>query len=275
MREVGLNLGVASMRKGERCLLRVQPQYGYGERGSFSFPNVPPNAELEYQVELVDFDAADEMKDRGEMTYEERLEAAERHRMKGNALFQQGENTDALGKYAMALSYINEDFMIQLQGPHAEKAQSLKTPIHLNMAACQIRLQDWQGVTWNCSQVLAKEKGNAKALFRRGRAHNALGHTEEALQDLTAAAQAAPDDRAISREIQAVKANMRRDREAQAKMFKGAFGTPGERKDKGLWEDGNSGVGLNGAGKVSPVGWLWGVLLGWLGFLFGLKPLRR
>ena len=65
----------------------------------------------------------------------------------------QGENTDALGKYAMALSYINEDFMIQLQGPHAEKAQSLKTPIHLNMAACQIRLQDWQGVTWNCSQV--------------------------------------------------------------------------------------------------------------------------
>ena len=34
MREVGLNLGVASMRKGERCLLRVQPQYGYGERGA-------------------------------------------------------------------------------------------------------------------------------------------------------------------------------------------------------------------------------------------------
>ena len=88
--------------------------------GSFSFPNVPPSAELEYEVELVDFDAADEvsnsasalpwlsalyqqqhpqaalllltvvqMKDRGEMTYEERLEAAERHRLKGNALFQQ------------------------------------------------------------------------------------------------------------------------------------------------------------------------------------------
>lgn len=29
------------------------------------------------------------MKDRGEMTYEERLEAAERHRLKGNALFLQ------------------------------------------------------------------------------------------------------------------------------------------------------------------------------------------
>lgn len=69
----------------------------------------------------------------------------------GNTL--QGEYTDALGKYAMALSYINEDFMIQLQGPHAVKAQSLKTPIHLNMAACQIKVQDWHGVVWNCSQV--------------------------------------------------------------------------------------------------------------------------
>ena len=30
-----------------------------------------------------------QMKDRAEMTYEERLEAAERHRLKGNALFQE------------------------------------------------------------------------------------------------------------------------------------------------------------------------------------------
>lgn len=57
--------------------------------------------------------------------------------------------------------------------------------------------------------MLGKEKGNAKALFRRGRAHNALGHTDEALQDLTAAAQAAPDDRAIAREIQVMCCSLR------------------------------------------------------------------
>ena len=33
LREVGLNLAVTTMRKGERCHLRVQPQYGYGDRG--------------------------------------------------------------------------------------------------------------------------------------------------------------------------------------------------------------------------------------------------
>ena len=29
--------------------------------GSFSFPNVPPNAELEYDLELVDFEAVNEV----------------------------------------------------------------------------------------------------------------------------------------------------------------------------------------------------------------------
>jgi hypothetical protein len=65
----------------------------------------------------------------------------------------QGNSTDALGKYAMALSYVNEDFMVQLEGPHAGRAHAIRQPIHLNMAACQIKLKDWQGVDWNCSQV--------------------------------------------------------------------------------------------------------------------------
>ncbi len=114
---MGLNLAVATMRKGEQCSLKVRPEYGYGDRGdhfpfqhgsaaepcsyvslgaltsipftpffngansdfkignamlrhcmrfdicagSFSFPAVPPRAELEYELELLDFDPADEV----------------------------------------------------------------------------------------------------------------------------------------------------------------------------------------------------------------------
>ncbi len=50
LREVGLHLAVATMRRGERCRLQVAPQYAFGERGSFSFPSVPPNADVEYEV---------------------------------------------------------------------------------------------------------------------------------------------------------------------------------------------------------------------------------
>lgn len=52
----GLGIGVASMKAGERALLRVSWELGYGQEGSFSFPNVPPMADLVYEVELIGFD---------------------------------------------------------------------------------------------------------------------------------------------------------------------------------------------------------------------------
>ncbi len=40
-----------------RFLVGAQdPKYGYGEAGSFSFPAVPPSAQLVYEVEFVDFE---------------------------------------------------------------------------------------------------------------------------------------------------------------------------------------------------------------------------
>lgn len=57
----GLGIGVASMKSGERALLHVGWELGYGKEGSFSFPNVPPMADLLYEVELIGFDEAKEV----------------------------------------------------------------------------------------------------------------------------------------------------------------------------------------------------------------------
>lgn len=57
----GLGIGVASMKAGERALVRVGWELGYGEEGSFSFPNVPPMADLVYEVELIGFDETKEV----------------------------------------------------------------------------------------------------------------------------------------------------------------------------------------------------------------------
>ena len=74
------------------------------------------------------------------------------------------------------------------------------------------------------AQVLLQDSENAKALFRRGRAQIGLGRTEEALKDLQAAARLAPEDRAITREVQAAKACMRKDREAQVTLLPSSAG---------------------------------------------------
>jgi FKBP-type peptidyl-prolyl cis-trans isomerase len=42
------------MRVGERAAVYVtDPGYGYGDKGSFSFPSVPPSCQLVYEVDMI------------------------------------------------------------------------------------------------------------------------------------------------------------------------------------------------------------------------------
>jgi hypothetical protein len=53
-REKGLSRAVCTMKPGERCLVYItDPAYGYGDKGSFSFPSVPPSCQLVYEIEML------------------------------------------------------------------------------------------------------------------------------------------------------------------------------------------------------------------------------
>jgi tetratricopeptide (TPR) repeat protein len=190
-RESGLSLALSTMRKGERARFYIQdPKYGYGDRGSFSFPAVPPNSRLVYDVELIHWEAEEnETGEGGEgeeddsgvrgLLFEERLERAERHRVQGNALYAQEKFKEALGRYAVSLSYLDDDLLMQLEGDYLDKAHSLKIPVHLNMAACQLQTGDQNTAIYNCTEVLNIEPGNVKALFRRAKARRILGQVRK------------------------------------------------------------------------------------------------
>ena len=193
-RESGLSLALATMKRGEMSRVYVlDPKYGYGERGSFSFPAVPPHSRLVYDVELVQWEEEEEGEgeasrdpdDQGEpqaprgLLFEERLERAERQRVMGNKLYSDGKFKDALGKYAVSLSYLDDDMLMQLEGDYLDKAHSLKIPVHLNMAACQLQTGDYNTAIYNCSEVLSIDPGNVKALFRRARGRKLLGQVSD------------------------------------------------------------------------------------------------
>ncbi|WIA11718.1 hypothetical protein OEZ85_011813 [Tetradesmus obliquus] len=214
-RATGLNLAVATMRAGERAAVYVtDPAYGYGEKGSFSFPSVPPSCQLVYEVDMIAWEPPAEGVDRRTMLYEERLEAAERRRKEGNALFGEGKFTEALAKYAMALSYCDEDFMLQLHGLHLDKAEDVTNPVYLNMAAVQLKQGDFAAAAHNATQVLVRDPKHIKALFRRGKARAGMGRTVEALEDLSSAATLDPEDREVQRELLALKRLQKEEQKA-------------------------------------------------------------
>ncbi|EEF44615.1 fk506 binding protein, putative [Ricinus communis] len=207
----GLAIGVSSMKAGERALLLVGWELGYGKEGSFSFPNG---------------------KARGDMTVEERVGAADRRKMDGNAFFKEEKLEEAMQQYEMALAYLNDDFMFQLFGKYRDMALAVKNPCHLNMAASLIKLRRYEEAIAQCSIVLAEDENNAKAMFRRGKARTELGQTEAAREDFLKARKYAPEDKAIARELRLLDQHDKAVYQKQKEIYKGIFGPPPEPKPR-------------------------------------------
>ncbi|XP_030023073.1 FK506-binding protein 59 isoform X2 [Manduca sexta] len=51
------DIGVATMKKGEVCVLTCAPEYAYGASGSP--PKIPPNATLQFEIEMLDWKLED------------------------------------------------------------------------------------------------------------------------------------------------------------------------------------------------------------------------
>ncbi|XWS32522.1 hypothetical protein CRYUN_Cryun23aG0165300 [Craigia yunnanensis] len=216
----GLAIGVSSMKSGERALLHVGWELGYGKEGSFSFPNVPPMADLLYEVELIGFDETKEGKARGDMTVEERIGAADRRKMDGNALFKEDKLEEAMQQYEM------------LFGKYRDMALAVKNPCHLNMTACLIKLKRYEEATGHCSIVLSEHENNVKAMFRRGKARAELGQTDAAGEDFLKARKYAPEDKAIARELRLLAELDKAMYQRQKEIYKGIFGPTPEPKPK-------------------------------------------
>lgn len=212
------------MVRGEKARLWVDPARGYGARGSFSFPAVPPDAHLIYDVELIDFDPPTEGRAVGDMLYEERLEAAARRRADGNAALAAGDAAGALAKYALSLSYMDDDFMFQLEGRHLEAATAVARAARLNSAAARLATGDARGAAADASAVLKDDPNNVKALYRRGRARRALGDVRGAVADMRAAADAGgAGDAGVRRELREAATELKAQEEAGDSVLRKGF----------------------------------------------------
>lgn len=77
--------------------------------------------------------------------------------------------------------------------------------LRLNLSEAVGRLGQWQESYEESCRALELDPTNVKALFRRGRALLQLGKPDEARQDLSRAAKAAPQDRRIREELEAAR----------------------------------------------------------------------
>jgi len=152
------DLGVATMKKGEKCVLICREDYAYGKSGSP--PKIPGGATLLFEVELFDWEEPEPD------TKEEKIVAGNIKKEEGNKLFVSGNYNDAAKAYSKALKYF--DHLYGLEEDSKKAVDAVKLPCYLNLAAAQIKLQEYNDARLNCEKALDIEDNNVKALFRKG-----------------------------------------------------------------------------------------------------------
>ncbi|KAE8715630.1 Peptidyl-prolyl cis-trans isomerase FKBP65 [Hibiscus syriacus] len=215
----GLDRAAATMKKGEKALLTISPEYGFGSVvAERELAVVSPSSNLIYEVEMLDF-----VKEKApwELNSKEKIESAGKKKEEGNVLFKNGNYQRAGKKYDKAVDYVSEDGLFR--DDEQKLMKELRISCWLNGAACSLKLSDFQGAIQLCSKVLDFESHNVKALYRRAQAYMETSDLLSAEFDIKKALEADPQNREVKllqktlRQLQ-VESNKR-----DAKLFTNMF----------------------------------------------------
>ncbi|XP_023004143.1 peptidyl-prolyl cis-trans isomerase FKBP62-like [Cucurbita maxima] len=215
----GLDKAVATMKKGEKALLTIAPEYAFGSSESKQeLAVVPPNSTVYYEVELVAFDKEKESWD---MNNQEKIEAAGKKKEEGNVLFKAGKFARASKRYEKAVKFIEHDSSFSEE--EKKQAKALKVACNLNDAACKLKLKLYKEAEKLCTKVLELESSNVKALYRRAQAYIQLADLDLAEVDIKKALEIDPNNRDVKLEYKTLKEKVKEYNKKDAKFYGNMF----------------------------------------------------
>lgn len=224
----GLDKAVATMGKGERVILTISPDYGFGsEEVNRDLSTVPPCSKLVYEVEMLDF-----IKEKNfwELDNPERIEFAQKKKEEGNVLFKSGKYERAEKKYEKAAFYINEDVSsgplkrdLSFGDDEKKLVKELRVSCWLNSAACSLKLENFREAIRLCSKVLDVESYNVKALYRRAQAYMGTSDLISADVDIKRALESDPQNREVKQIQKELKQLQAESNKRDTKLFRTMF----------------------------------------------------
>lgn len=223
----GWDEGFASMKIGEKAMLTIRSDYGYGPNGSP--PKIPGGATLNFEVELLGF--KEKEKEKYEMSPEEKIAKAKKLKTEGTECFKEKRFDEAASTYEEAAGYIFEDE----EGEHVpDEDKELYVSCWSNAAMCHIKTSDWSDAVRSCNKVLGidGEDKNIKALYRRGVAKMNLGTLKEAKVDLMTAYQTDNKNKDVRKALGKLKESFAEAKKKEKAAFGGIFGKVSMYDDK-------------------------------------------
>lgn len=193
---------VISMQRGEISMLLADSLYAYGLLGRE--PDIPAWAPLLYQLKLLDFR---EKPDPLTLPVADRIRVGNQKRERGNFHFQREEFCLAARAYRIALDVLTTRSPATPDGgagsaeAEAEEVRDYRVKCLNNLAAAQLKLEQFAEALQTSRDVLTLEPNNVKALFRAGKLLSETGEYKEAMEVLKKALKLEPATKAIHVEL--------------------------------------------------------------------------
>uniref|UniRef100_UPI00398ED0DB peptidyl-prolyl cis-trans isomerase FKBP5-like n=1 Tax=Pristiophorus japonicus TaxID=55135 RepID=UPI00398ED0DB len=224
---IGVDKALEKMQRGEHCILHLKPKYGFGDLGKPGF-NVPPNAELDYELLLKNFEKA---KESWEMSTQEKLERAAIVKEKGTFYFKAGKYKQAQIQYRKIVAWLEQEYCLTQEDSRRAKAFILAA--HLNVAMCYLKLTEYQKAVESCDRALEIDRANEKALYRRGEARLCVNEFDLAKADFQKVLQVNPENKAAKTQIVLCQNRIKEHHQRNKKIYANMFQKFADRDSKG------------------------------------------
>ncbi|XP_035509669.1 peptidyl-prolyl cis-trans isomerase FKBP8 isoform X1 [Morone saxatilis] len=217
-----LDLTVQLMEMREKALIQTGALYAYGVRGSIE-PEVPSNAELSLEVELLEVTDAPDLE---LLAPAEKIALASHKRERGNVHYQRGDYAFAVNSYSIALQITESSSKVDISPEEENELMDVKVKCLNNMAASQLKLDHYDAALKSCVSALEHQPDNIKALFRMGKVLALQGEYTEAIQTLRKALKLEPSNKTIHAELSKLVKKNSEQRGAEQAMYKKMLGNP-------------------------------------------------
>lgn len=213
----GIEQAIKKFIRGEKSKLEIKAQYAYGTEGSKT-DNIPPGADLTYEVTLKTFEKA---KESWEMDSSEKLEQSALVKDKGTKYFKESKYELALKYYQKIITFL--EYEDKLETEEADRRRSLILAGHLNSAMCHLKMGCNLEAMNQCDKALDLDTNNEKGLFRRATAHMNMKNYEDAVADFQMVLKVDQNNKAAKNQITLAQHNMRLQREKEKQTYAGMF----------------------------------------------------
>lgn len=205
----GLEAALKKMKVGEVATLKIAASHGFAD-GPLAAKALAGRVEL---VRIAEVTKSWDLKP------DEKIAAVEAKKALGNAHVKRGDYARAERRYKAALDVGASDY--DLSDAQKEALGAAVCACKLNRAMCYLKLARYSDADKDCKDVLEKQPGNVKALFRRGRAQLGLDQWTNAKASFKAVLAKEPDNRDAKRGVADIVRRERAHKEKERKLYAG------------------------------------------------------